>query len=45
MRLSRSLNFILTLWFVHRFPRTSKAIVLLAALALLVGMVWSAVSK
>ena len=45
MRFGRSFNFLLTLWFVTRFPRTSKAIVILGALALLVGMVYTAVSK
>jgi len=45
MRLYRSFGFNLVLWFVLRFPRTSKALLILGAAALLFGMVYTAVSK
>jgi hypothetical protein len=41
----RYFRFALIAWFITAYPRTSKLLVLLAALALIVGMYLSAVKR
>lgn len=41
----RYFKFALIAWFISAYPRTSKALVILAAIALVVGMYLSAVKQ